>query len=88
MNIKRISLGTGKFHIYRSEIVNSTFGEKEVEFSFTIHEIEKRFRICYFTVDVKRFRCYSYIAKRGLFFFAHITKSDKKNTLWDGLDRI
>jgi len=37
MNIKRISLGTGKFHIYRSEIVNSTFGEKEVEFSFTIH---------------------------------------------------
>ena len=38
MNIKRISLGTGKFHIYRSEIVNSTFVEKEVEFSFTIHE--------------------------------------------------
>lgn len=37
MNIKRISFGTGKFHIYRSEIVNSTFGEKEVEFSFTIH---------------------------------------------------
>ena len=50
MNIKRISLGTGKFHIYRSEIVNSTFGEKEVEFSFTIHALKHN--PYFFTVSV------------------------------------
>ena len=59
MNIKRISLGTGKFHIYRSEIVNSTFGEKEVEFSFTIH-VENDFSTKYELInEMKKVLCYT-----------------------------
>ena len=43
----------------------------------------KDFEFAYFAADVKRFRCYSYIAKRGL-FFAHITKVIKK--ILSGMD--